>query len=352
MRYVNLYPCCDITKGKNRSCLYDFERGVFCSVPNYLYNIIINNHNVDYDYLISEYGKRNSDIIVKYLSALEKEKFIFTSNTKNNSLYGKINLETDIPYDINCIIIDITKAEQLPEILDNIDVSSETIQLRIFDTIPHNQLEYIINVIQSLHFNSLEVIFNYSTLSDIEDYISIYNIYSYISRLIIMNYNDNISINNNGIILNSQKLYSKKQCGIINENLFTPNIHTYLHSKKFNTCLYKKISIDNEGYIKNCPSMVEYYGNIRNDSISKVLKTTGINKYWYLRKDSIETCKECEYRDICTDCRAYLCNPDNIKSKPLKCGYNPNKCVWDNWKDLTENKQAIKYYNFNSKSNN
>lgn len=39
----------------------------------------------------------------------------------------------------------------------------------------------------------------------------------------------------------------------------------------------------------------------------------------------------CEFRYICIDCRAYLVAPENIYSKPQKCGYDPftNKWKWD-----------------------
>lgn len=36
----------------------------------------------------------------------------------------------------------------------------------------------------------------------------------------------------------------------------------------------------------------------------------------------IDTCKLCEFRYMCHDCRIYITDKDNIFSKPLKCSYD------------------------------
>lgn len=118
-------------------------------------------------------------------------------------------------------------------------------------------------------------------------------------------------------------------CGIINyENLnFTsPYKHNKLKSK--NGCLDKKITIDRLGNIKNCPSMNNEFGNIKNISVKEVIKDKSFTKFWDIHKDQIETCKICEFRYNCTDCRAFIDNPGDIYSKPAKCSYNPITCEW------------------------
>jgi hypothetical protein len=52
---------------------------------------------------------------------------------------------------------------------------------------------------------------------------------------------------------------------------------------------------------------------------------------WHIKKDMIKKCRDCEFRYACTDCRAYLEDPQDILSKPLKCGYDPYTGTWDNW---------------------
>lgn len=121
-------------------------------------------------------------------------------------------------------------------------------------------------------------------------------------------------------------------CGIINQenlNYTSFNLHNQLKTR--NGCLDRKISIDRYGNIKNCPSMKKEFGNIRDISIKDVIQMESFKKYWFINKDQISICKVCEFRYNCTDCRAFLQDPDDIYSKPLKCGYDPSTCKWEDW---------------------
>ena len=130
------------------------------------------------------------------------------------------------------------------------------------------------------------------------------------------------------IILINQKIVSNVHCGLINSEYFSINIKTFTEAQKHNTCLNRKISIDLDGEIKNCPSMNKSYGNIKDINLMEAIEKPGFKDLWYIHKDQVEVCKDCEFRYICTDCRAYIQNPDNIYSKPAKCGYNPYTATW------------------------
>jgi SPASM domain peptide maturase of grasp-with-spasm system len=133
-------------------------------------------------------------------------------------------------------------------------------------------------------------------------------------------------------------------CGIItNENLSFENVNQHNELKKNNGCLYKKVTIDKFGNIKNCPSINKVFGNIKNDSISKIIDTQEFKKLGKINKDEIDICKSCEFRYNCTDCRAFLSDTDNLYSKPLKCGYNPETCEWEDWSNNSlKEKEIIK----------
>jgi len=53
----------------------------------------------------------------------------------------------------------------------------------------------------------------------------------------------------------------------------------------------------------------------------------------------------CEFRYICTDCRAFLVDPRDSRSKPLKCGYNPESGLWKEWSDNPLSQESIEHYN-------
>ncbi|PTT22996.1 grasp-with-spasm system SPASM domain peptide maturase, partial [Chryseobacterium sp. HMWF028] len=138
-------------------------------------------------------------------------------------------------------------------------------------------------------------------------------------------------------------------CGLIDLKNINLNRNFYLEAKQHNSCLHKKIAVDIEGNIKNCPSMSQSFGNISDTTLENALNHSEFKKYWNLTRDSIEVCKDCEFRYICTDCRAYTeqttVNKERLDtSKPLKCGYNPYTGGWEEWSTNPLKQKAIQYY--------
>ena len=74
--------------------------------------------------------------------------------------------------------------------------------------------------------------------------------------------------------------------------------------------------------------MTKNYGNIRDTTLREAIEKQGFKDVWYIHKDQIEVCKDCEFRHICTDCRANIQDPNNIYSKPAKCSYDPYTATW------------------------
>lgn len=95
--------------------------------------------------------------------------------------------------------------------------------------------------------------------------------------------------------------------------------------------------------------MCKSYGNIKDTRLEEALQHKDFKKYWSLTKDNIEVCKDCEFRYICTDCRAFTeqshSSNDGLDiSKPLKCGYDPHTGKWQEWSTNPLKQRAIKYY--------
>ena len=90
--------------------------------------------------------------------------------------------------------------------------------------------------------------------------------------------------------------------------------------------------------------MIKSYGNIRNTKLIDVVNNPEFQKVWHIKKDEITKCQDCEFRHICTDCRAYLENPEDQYSAPLKCGYDPYTCTWEEWSTNPLKEKAIAFY--------
>lgn len=144
------------------------------------------------------------------------------------------------------------------------------------------------------------------------------------------------------VILTKEKL-DARQCGKIHTHCFSCNIKTFSESQHFNTCLNGKIAITDEGQVKNCPAMKETFGTV-DDCLDDIVRNPLFQKFWNIRKDSISVCRDCEFRHVCTDCRAFLANPEDLYSQPLKCGYDPYTTEWQSWSTHPQKQAAINYY--------
>jgi len=97
-------------------------------------------------------------------------------------------------------------------------------------------------------------------------------------------------------IFTTEKL-GYKSCGVVNDSYFVSGINTFTETLKHNSCLHKKISIDKDGNIKNCPSMTESFGNITETTLEKAINNLNFKKYWNITKDQIKICKDCEFKN-------------------------------------------------------
>lgn len=89
------------------------------------------------------------------------------------------------------------------------------------------------------------------------------------------------------------------------------------------------MSIDKDGTFRNCPSMSLSFGKVEDTKVSAVITNKKFLKYNNINKDKIDVCRDCEFRYVCHDCRAYISDKNNIYSKPSKCGYDPYSSSWN-----------------------
>lgn len=74
--------------------------------------------------------------------------------------------------------------------------------------------------------------------------------------------------------------------------------------------------------------MQRSFGNIKEKSLKEIVINQKFQSLWKIIKDDVEVCKDCEFRYICTDCRAFQEEDSNLL-KPKKCSYNPYNCEWE-----------------------
>lgn len=336
---ADIIPC----KGYKRTALID--------IVNSEVSLLDNNH---YDALYKLYNVGLEEIDENLLSLLESDKYILQAKSIDNFPRISLKKTTNSVFSVDNCIIDRNNdsAYNIIDVLRQLDeLNCKYVQFRFFDyseeiyeiTDYLNTSNSFIQNIEILikktnnHFHKLEELF-YRNLR--------------INKLILFNSDEtNILSSNQGrIFLEIQNIIDDcKSCGIISTNGFFINKYHFKEANNVNTCLSKKISIDVNGEIKNCPSMPQSFGNVETSTLEEALNHPSFKKYWNISKDHVEVCKDCEFRYICTDCRAYTerthTNNDGLDvSKPLKCGYNPYSGEWEEWSTHPLKQKAIEYY--------
>lgn len=115
---------------------------------------------------------------------------------------------------------------------------------------------------------------------------------------------------------------------------FVANKEFYERSISQNSCWFGKVAITNEGDILPCVfARDQIAGNIKDQSLKSIVENN-IFKFWNLTVDKIETCKDCEYRYLCHDCRPWAYGfTGNLYAKSPRCTYDPYTGEWGNAED-------------------
>ncbi|MBU3664212.1 MAG: grasp-with-spasm system SPASM domain peptide maturase [Bacteroidetes bacterium] len=347
-----LHANCIPVKGFKRSGIVDLQRGIIKLIPNSMYELISSGKINVQNELNNFFEKEDKEIFLCYLNFLvDNDLGFYTSNTTMLKYFPELSMEWDYPAIVSNAIIDISiESYNLEEVVLQLNkLGCYFISIRIFSSITYDQLICKLLSIKVGEIISLEIflMWNYSFSS--AKLKSLLQKFSWVKSVFIYNSPKQLSteITNDTfgqIIFIKNSLFSKLQCGFIHESYFGINIPLFTEAQQHNTCLNRKISIDVNGEIKNCPSMAKSYGNIKDTTLAEAIEKPGFKDLWFINKDKIHVCKDCEFRYICTDCRAYIENPEDIYSKPLKCGYNPYTAEWEEWSTNPLKQKAIEYY--------
>jgi SPASM domain peptide maturase of grasp-with-spasm system len=345
-----LFANCFPVKGASRSTICDVQRHDFQFIPNSLYDILIAYESKTIEEIKAIFDNQYDEIIEEYFEMLNEKEFIFFTNTPE--LFPKMSMQWDEPVHITNAIIDINEKSKIDflNVFQQFEkLGCKYIQIRVFTPKMFDFIQNIIQQAEDLRVISVEFILPFPQNFDFEKWKKLVFDFPRISNIIFHQAKENKTLFESptgmgNIVKTMNNISSETHCGQISHHYFSLHLKTFTESQHHNTCLNRKISIDQNGNIKNCPSMTESYGNIKDTSLQEALNHPDFKKYWNITKDQINICKDCEFRHICTDCRAYLENPDDIYSKPLKCGYNPYTCEWEDWSTNPLKEKAMKHY--------
>ena len=332
--YFLLFGNCILTKGAKRSTICDLQLDRIRLIPNLLYDVLSMCGKMTIKGIKQFHENEYDDGIDAYLNLLATEGYGFFS--QNPESFPEISMLWEIPNPITNSIIDITTNSQHPyeKIFQQLDqLKCIALELRFYDEISYDKLLNILELLADTSINSIELLLKYTK----EIHTNLGSLFVRQRRIRSLTLHTSTSTGNkkqydetNDVSISyiENVIDSELHCGKITMQSFSANIELFTESQQYNTCLNRKVSIDANGEIKNCPSMIKSYGNIRDVNLTEVINNVDFKKYWTINHNQIQVCSDCEFRHVCSDCRAYLTDSSNDYSKPKKCSYDPYTLTW------------------------
>ena len=358
-KYVNLYADCMPVAGACKSAIYDLTRREIVRFPSVYLHILqqAQQHTIG-SVLSAVPDEASQKSVATFLHFLMENEFINLSVEVEK--FPRIDEIWERPSVIQNAIIDVNKElHDYASLFQQLDMlGCESVEIRCFSLLHTlDEIQTIVHLTYHTSIQGVEILLKYDPRYDDIDYIKIVESEPIIARLIVHSAPSDQEVmttfdcdENHASIMKhvkfvKEQLTSHKHCGVIQlSTMNNPTTHLFFENKLYNGCLNRKISIDQDGFVKNCPSMQASFGHHKTVSLIEVVKNDVFKEMWYLHKDKIKKCQDCEFRYACTDCRAYVEDPHDRLSKPLKCGYDPYKGTWAQWHSQPEKDWVIKYY--------
>ncbi|MBT2623784.1 grasp-with-spasm system SPASM domain peptide maturase [Chryseobacterium sp. ISL-6] len=354
MNYFNLFSNILITKGVHRILVTDLQREKTELFPLEFNEVIDELKEKSIEDTIKSYDLESQEFVKEYIEILLNDEYGFITKGDWDSNFPPYSFDYSVPNEITNAYLEVDDLHILSKVNQSLsNFGTEHIVILYNKSLSIESIQYIEDVFKNTTVTSVEIFSEYSEIFN-EDFFEIieslccriYNFVFYSCKKVPFKpkdkYKFTINFTKEQIKLNS--------CGKVDLKYFNTNLPKVLEAINYNSCLYKKIGIDIHGNIKSCPAMSQSFGNVKSTTLEEALRQKDFKKYWHLNKDEIEICKDCEFRYICTDCRAYTeqthTNKEGLDvSKPLKCGYDPYSGKWEEWSTNPLKFKAIKFYN-------
>ena len=347
--YWVLFAQCIVVKGAKKYIICDLQRNAIYVINEGIYEILTKYKNLSINEVKSKYKNNFDKQIEDNMQFLISNQLVFITESPN--WFPRMNLEWDKPQIITNAIVEICdNIQYLDLLLNQLErLGCFHVEINISNAMKFSDIDTLLSMFDDRKIRNVNLnIFYHKTLSNkvlknlLMKYQRVGKVHVFLTPInFIEELGENIQ---NNIKYHRENIVFSQSCGSITDKYFVSGIELFTEAQHHNTCLNRKISIDVNGDIKNCPSMPESFGNIRDTTLEEAINKPGFKKYWNINKDKIHVCKDCEFRYICTDCRAYIEDPEDIYSKPLKCGYNPYTGEWEEWSTNPLKQKVIDHY--------
>lgn len=356
MSYLKLFANCKIVLGAKNALVCDMQKNESELIPMEIGKVFQSlSSKISVGEVLVNYNETERQIVNDYIRYIIDRGYAFFCDDDEHDLFPDMVYNYDVPYQITNAIIErnTDNVNEIGHITDELaTLGCQHISIVFYEQLSQSVLLTVLSHFRNRNLKSFDIVSEWNSEIDTGFLHTIPNDLplSHLSFFAVPQ--DLLSVSfddlNFNVVLSNEIVRNFSHCGKVNIKYFNTNLPKVSEAVNFNSCLNKKISVDIEGNIRNCPSMPKAFGNIKNTTLQAAFQTPDFKEYWTVTKDDIAVCKDCEFRYICTDCRAYTERTSNSSgldiSKPLKCGYDPYNGTWEEWSTNPLKQKAIQYY--------
>jgi len=345
-KHVLLFTDCVPVEGHTASAIYDLTRGRISTFPSEYFPLfkLFRTHRLGQ--LLDTFPEEDRANFHDFLDFLLSNEYV--TFVDELAPFPEIPSAWDSPCSIENAIIDVnTQRHDYRKIISELDaLGCEHLQVRSYSPVfTVSDLVDLARLCRGTSIQTLQAVIPHDPMKSDDDYVSVLTSNRILVGLAVHSASQDRRIRVDygaqgtsaklvavEIEMTTKKLESDLDCGsITKKQLLRPSTPTFNELHHFNGCLNRKISIDENGQVRNCPAMGRTFGHHQSVTLSDIVAAPSFQRAWTARKDEIKVCQDCQYRYACTDCRAFLEDPDSEDSKPLKCGYDPYTDSWTDW---------------------
>ena len=328
--FTNIIP----VRGAKRSTLCDLQRGRIKLIPNSLYDILADYRDQPLTDILAAHDEENHAVIEEYFRFLLEDEWGFLCADPER--FPAISLEYDAPHHIANAIIDVDQHSHhnyvdLCRRLE--DLGCRGLQIRVYSPMDFTWLEQVLADFASSRLRNVDLWMPDHPSLDDETVIGLLRRHPRVYRLVLhgsalADVTATGPSKTMGLLVRIPEVIDgEHHCGHVDRSYFISELYTFAEASQWNSCLNRKIAIDKRGFLRNCPSMNAHFGRADTKAWREVIDSPEFRAVWSISKDQIEVCKDCEFRYVCTDCRAYA-QDDRMYGKPAKCHYDPYTAQW------------------------
>ncbi len=337
---LKLHANCKLVRGTAYSAIYDLERRLmvrFSDKFGALAEIIASPQGLDFAD-VNRLNKRASENVETLADLLLDQEIAYVDDDRVTLPLNQISDAWDAPHQILNSIIDVDQEEpDWAALLQGLAaLGCSAVQIRCFSVLLEpRRVEAVLDMLARSGVSHVEI---YTGWSAAWDAIDPQELFASFPNLVVLEVHsaqrdDTInpaaeaSLADKIFRFSTRRLTGPGHCGDIHlKSLQRPRSSLFAELRHFNGCLNRKVSLRADGSICNCPSMRASFGSDIS-RLAEVVRSPEFQAPWHLNKDRFETCGGCEFRYVCTDCRAYL-ESDLSLRKPARCTYDPATGIW------------------------